>query len=256
MKVGRQNEGDWDFVLYSHKNLLAYQLRGQEPQSWTPPATYVSESPVPPRDHVIEAHYKKLQEAFPDFKVPTAPVMPNVAPFKDFPPGFADRPIVTIQTGSSCKEKDYSLNAWESVAQLLVQRGYNVAYIGGPNDPKPEYKNDRIISFIGKTDMPTTIALIRASAFHIAGDTGTGHIASAYRVPVVSVFGGFTYSESCKPFGDDKRIRVLRQYHNTENPAPTVVAFDVVTAAEQMMNGNHRPAARMRPCVKGAALGL
>jgi ADP-heptose:LPS heptosyltransferase len=70
--------------------------------------------------------------------------------------------------------------------------------------------------------------MVAASELHLAGDTGTGHMAAAYGVPVVSVFG---HMEPVKyrPYTDAGVV--LR--NGTE--AANVSAEELLTAARELI---------------------
>jgi ADP-heptose:LPS heptosyltransferase len=84
-------------------------------------------------------------------------------------------------------KKCYSLSGWGKVGEELLNAGFAVAYLGGPGDHTPDVPG--AIDWVGKLALDETMAAVRLSAVHLAGDTGTGHIAAAYGVPAVSVFG-------------------------------------------------------------------
>lgn len=98
-----------------------------------------------------------------------------------------DRGLVTITVSAGGPKKVYPLEMWEEVAAALLQKGLQVAFLGGPGDPSSKLSGS--LDFVGKLTLAQTMAAVRLSRVHLAADTGTGHIAAAYKVPVVSVFG-------------------------------------------------------------------
>jgi ADP-heptose:LPS heptosyltransferase len=60
-----------------------------------------------------------------------------------------------------------------------------VVFLGGPGDPTPKTGE----SLVGKLTLRESMAVIASSELHVSADTGNGHIAAAYGVPTVSVFG-------------------------------------------------------------------
>lgn len=141
-------------------------------------------APIGPEvENVVDRHMVALRQLVdvPPVEQPIMPMQPHLAEGL----GLPER-LITVMTGASSKVKQIPLATLEAVCQGLVQAGHAVAFVGGPNDPVPNVPG--ILNLVGKTPLATTIEVIRRSAVHLAADTGTGHIAAALGVPVVSVF--------------------------------------------------------------------
>jgi ADP-heptose:LPS heptosyltransferase len=95
--------------------------------------------------------------------------------------------LVTVMVGASAANKLGPPDFWAEAAARLIGLGHQVALIGGPCDRCPEVPG--AIDLVGKTSLRQAMGWIAESHVHVAPDTGTGHIAAAYGVPVVSVFG-------------------------------------------------------------------
>ncbi|MCU0316704.1 MAG: glycosyltransferase family 9 protein, partial [Fimbriimonadaceae bacterium] len=128
---------------------------------------------------------------------------------------------VSIQTGSGGLGKSYPIKQWDVVAQTLRSEGYRVVYIGGPSDPQPCGELD---NFVGKLSLRESMGVIASSALHLAGDTGTGHIAAAYGTPGVSIFGPMP-SSVYRPFSP--KTVVLERGGRPEN----ITTDEVIEAA-------------------------
>jgi ADP-heptose:LPS heptosyltransferase len=74
-----------------------------------------------------------------------------------------------------------------AAAERLKAAGFQAAFLGGPGDPEPEVPE--AVNWVGRLSLERSMAAVAESALHLCGDTGTGHIAAAYGVPVLSVFG-------------------------------------------------------------------
>ena len=120
------------------------------------------------------------------FEVSSAPIMPRVELLPDLPERDLSR-LATISISAGSPSKCYSPELWAQVAQILLKEGFEVALLGGPGDPQPTVEGTR--NWIGKLSLEETMAAVARSKIHFAADTGTGHIAAAYGVPVVSIFG-------------------------------------------------------------------
>ena len=149
-------------------------------------------NPIPlgrePGMHTVEWHQRML-DTLGDFPFPDRPAMPR-------DPEAArtlveriggDRPLATIAVSAGRPNKAYPEAGWAEVASGLMARGYRVAFLGGPQDRPIEVPN--AVDLVGKLALPSTLEAVRLSAVHVAADTGSGHIAAALGVPVVSVFG-------------------------------------------------------------------
>lgn len=153
--------------------------------------------------HVIEKHLEALR-TFGEFDLPLLPHMPSYA----LPASFElPNDPVTLMTGASSANKSVPIETWSEVAQWLIQSGVPVVAVGGPNDPKLNLPG--VSDLVGQTSLKQTMAVIASSKLHLAADTGTGHIASAYGVPVMSVFGSIGHSPAeYRPWGLGNRVVV------------------------------------------------
>ena len=173
----------------------------------------------PPGTHTVEWYGEMLQTVG-DYRLPERPFMPR-------DPESArvlvervggDLPLATITVSAGQPEKAYPLAGWSKVAQGLLDRGYRVAFLGGPTDRPIELPNT--VDLVGKLALASTLEAVRLSAIHLAGDTGNGHLAAALGVPVVSVFGP-TDPAAFRPFTE--LARVLRNGPETGSVRPEEV---------------------------------
>jgi len=65
---------------------------------------------------------------------------------------------------------------------------------------------------VGKLGLRETMSVIASSSLTLAADTGAGHLAAAYGVPVVSIFGP-TDPDEFRPYTD--RSVVLKEGQST-----------------------------------------
>lgn len=115
-------------------------------------------------------------------------------PMPPMRPVSSAEPLVTIAVGTGHPKKNYG--RWAEVGEGLQRAGVEVVYVGGPDESAPPSGGR---SLVGELSLAETMALIASSQVHIAADTGSGHIAAAYEVPVVSVFG-WTDSALFRPY--------------------------------------------------------
>jgi len=81
-------------------------------------------------------------------------------------------------------------------AQLIDGLAPNarVVLLGAPSDGPVETRvmelsASRLLSLVGRTDIPTLAAILKRLAVYITNDTGPMHLASALGAPVVAIFG-------------------------------------------------------------------
>lgn len=124
--------------------------------------------------------------------------------------------LITVQTGAGEARKAYPAESWAKVADLLAEEGFRVVLIGGLADPEPACRAE---SLVGRCTLAEAVDWVARSAVHLAADTGTGHVAAAYGVPAVSVFGP-TDPARFRPYGRD--VVVLRAPRPADVEPPDV----------------------------------
>lgn len=135
--------------------------------------------------HQVEHLHEAMQMLAP-FELPERPIMPPAIPVESLDGTLGDAPLLTIQTGGSMPEKVYPVDRWGRIIDE-IPKDWQIVAIGGAGDPV--IPDDRVIDLVGKLSLRETMEAVRRSALHIAGDTGTGHIAAAYGVPSVAIMG-------------------------------------------------------------------
>lgn len=136
----------------------------------------------------------------------------------ELPPGVSlPKRFISIQTGAGSAHKSYPADLWQEAASLLEARGIPVAAIGGQRDPDLECT----CSLAGKLSLSQSLSVVAQSAVHLAADTGTGHAAAAYGVPLVSVFGPEN-PKKCRPY--TSRMTLLHKGGETSANRPQDLA--------------------------------
>jgi ADP-heptose:LPS heptosyltransferase len=160
--------------------------------------------------HTVEWNHQVLR-TFGDFDLPERPIMPCVEVERD-------PRLVTISVSAGQPAKAYPAEGWADVAAKLLAQGYRVAFLGGPTDAPIDVAGTE--SYVGSLPLDRTMGMVVGSRLHLAGDTGTGHMAAAYGVPVVSVFGP-TDPAVYRPF--TPHGVVLRESVRTADVSPQAV---------------------------------
>ncbi len=165
----------------------------------------------PDEVHRVERMLAAAQ-TFGDFSLPTRPIMPDPIPI-DVP---LDKPLATISTGAGAKIKQYS--HWEPVATDLLRKGFNVMFLGAQPDPRIQVPGaiDRVAQF----SLAETMSAVARSRVHLAADTGTGHMAAAYGVPFVAVFGP-TNPKLYRPYSENGVV--LRNSNDPNSVQPNEI---------------------------------
>ena len=117
---------------------------------------------------------------------------------------------ITIHTSDKVPAKNYSY--WEIVIKILKKefesRNIKIIQIGTKQDPHLE----GVDIFYNDTTFKQTFFIIKNSLLHVGIDSCPVHIASAYGVPTVSVYG-HTYAGTCGPVWKNKRV-ILEPFRN------------------------------------------
>jgi heptosyltransferase I len=114
----------------------------------------------------------------------------------DFFSEFNGRPVATIIPASATIKKDWAAEGWAQVADALASDfGFQVVIAGGPGDRERAIANDIVDRSSSKIhvamgDSVRRLAyIVSGSNVVIAPDTGPVHIARAFDIPVIGVYG-------------------------------------------------------------------
>lgn len=178
----------------------------------------------PDEKHRVERMMDAAQ-AFGDIQVPANPMMP--VPISRNELGLPEgKPLATISTGAGATFKQYPAGQWEEVINGLIASGLNVLSLGAASDPKLQVQG--LVDQVGKWNLRQTMSAVAHSDIHLAADTGTGHMAAAFGVPFVSVFGP-TDPRLFRPYSDNGVV--LR---NSDSPAD-VFPSEILAAVNNLL---------------------
>ncbi|HMS54584.1 MAG TPA: glycosyltransferase family 9 protein [Fimbriimonadaceae bacterium] len=222
----RQHQFDYGFDLQGHsKTGVCLRLSGAKKRwsiGYTDPFARLL-NPSMPFDrsrHLVEQFHEFLENCVGVAK-DLSPIMPQLPP-----PVLDSKRLITIHTGAGAVWKQWPLERWVQVAAGLKERGFTVAFLGGPGDPSPA---DAEHNFVDQLSLVESMAMTAGSSYHLSGDTGSGHVAAAYGVPVVTLFGR-TDPTKTGPYTEKKRF--LRKGDATDQISVDEVlcAFDELEA--------------------------
>lgn len=118
-----------------------------------------------------------------------------------------NHPKVAIAPGSRWETKRWTTSGYAKLCELIVKEFGAMVYILGTDEDKEvadeiEKKSDvPIINLAGKTSIPELLALMKEMKMLVANDSGSVHIASALKVPVVAIFGPTVPEQGFAPYG-------------------------------------------------------
>jgi len=108
------------------------------------------------------------------------------------------RSLVGINPGASYgSAKRWSPKGYSEIAKVLAKE-YDILIFGGPNELdiameiEEGLKKSKISNYqnlAGKTDIEELIDLVSSLSLFITGDSGPMHIAAAFQIPTVAIFG-------------------------------------------------------------------
>lgn len=220
----RAHKFDYGFDLQGHsKTGVCLRLSGAKKRwsiGYTDPFARLLNPSIPfdKSRHLVEQFHEFLDNCV-GVEKGFDPIMPTLPS-----PVVDSKRLVTIHTGAGAVWKQWPLERWVQVADSVRDRGYTVAFLGGPGDPSP---NGVEHNFVGKLTLVESMAMTAGSVFHLSGDTGSGHVAAAYGVPVVTLFGR-TDPDKTGPYTQTKRF--LRKGDATE----LITVNDVIGAFTEL----------------------
>ena len=104
------------------------------------------------------------------------------------PSGF-----IAIGPSASQPLKCWPLLHFTHLTEMLIQSGWEIVLVGGPDEPEPELLEeefgDKIINFAGRLSPLQTAELLRNARYLVANDTSLVHLAEAMETPSMSIFG-------------------------------------------------------------------
>ena len=122
---------------------------------------------------------------------------------------------ISINPSAGREWKRWHLARFAELSDRIEQEwGLAVVFIGGPGDKPLEealrtLKRRPLRSLIGQTSLKEAMAVVVHSSVHVCGDTGTAHIAAAFNIPCVALYGP-TDPDRTGPFGQREHVLYKR----------------------------------------------
>lgn len=175
------------------------------------------------RLHTLERHADQLKYAgiWPD--APTEPgsapgpdlswVLPKPSQTRPVPGGVRPKPYALFVPGGSAHrlDKRWPAERYGQLGKILVERGYDIVIIGGPQESALARQIQREVGQVrdltGRTDFAKVAMLGAKAALVVGNDTGPLHLAAATGSPTVVLFSSASDPELAAPRG---HVTVLR----------------------------------------------
>lgn len=154
-------------------------------------------------------------------------------------------PFVSINPASALAIKQWGAERYAGLINALHAKGVPSALVTADKAVAEAVAQRTTVPFanlVGKTTLKQLGAVLRFSAAHICGDTGSGHLATAMERPVVSLIGPTDPDRAC-PFGQRANVIAHREacspsctWHHCAYPHPRCMeAITVEEATEKIM---------------------
>jgi ADP-heptose:LPS heptosyltransferase len=119
----------------------------------------------------------------PRCKVPRA----KLPPYPDGPPPYVKENIAVLHPMATAKDKTWSAANFVAVAEHFKSAGLEPVFIGSAEDDLTRFSKYRTEKGAPLKDV---LKLIASAAVFVGNDSGPAHIAAAFGVPTVVIFGG------------------------------------------------------------------
>ena len=155
--------------------------------------------------HQIHSHFEVLTKACGVTKIDDGGLEMEIPPGMDdeaarlWSENFSEtKKVVAFNIGASWPTKRWLDEYFAECADRLVDRGYGVAFFGGPMDEemvrdclaKMKHKDsDAVRVFTGKLSLGVLAGMLRRSALFLTTDSGPMHVGVAMNMPIVTMFG-------------------------------------------------------------------
>lgn len=157
--------------------------------------------------HQIHSHFDVLKEAVGVKEIDDGGLEMWLAPdavasaeriWKENFGEFPTLKVVGLNIGASWETKRWCGEYYAELADRLIEKGYGIAYFGGPMDieivnravSQMNHKNSKHLKiFTGKISLQELAGLLRKCALFVTNDSGPMHVAVALDVPLVTMFG-------------------------------------------------------------------
>jgi ADP-heptose:LPS heptosyltransferase len=138
-----------------------------------------------------------------DFRFGPHQELTSLSSLKDFD---LPKPYIVLAPSASFAPKRWPVLSFVQLArEFLRETTYHVVVLAGPQDDFCEafsgINHERFQNLQGKTSLSESMAILKEAKICIGNDSGMNHIAEAYGVPCVTIFGPTDPRFGFKPHG-------------------------------------------------------
>jgi ADP-heptose:LPS heptosyltransferase len=153
----------------------------------------IYETSIPPQRHIAKIMGDCIGVAVEDVR-PDCVADPAQADhwrnrFANLPPPIV---VVNRSAGPFTPNKDWPDVHWCELIENLCRSG-SVVEIGAPRSQTNGWRHANYEDLRGQTTIPDLVAVIAASDMHVGPISGPVHIAAAFGVPSVVIYGGYEH---------------------------------------------------------------
>ena len=164
---------------------------------------------------------------------------------------LADENVIAINPGAAYgSAKRWLPERFAEVADTLAGRyGAKIVLTGGPGereigDDIAQAMHAPVLNMVAQTSVRQMMALLAHSRLLVSNDSGPMHVASAFSVPIVAVFGSTDHTTTCPASGNVRIVRkptdcapcLLRQCPTDHRCMTAITAADVIQAATELLD--------------------
>ncbi|MGE3608091.1 MAG: glycosyltransferase family 9 protein [Bacteriovoracaceae bacterium] len=118
---------------------------------------------------------------------------------------------IAISPSASFQFKRWPIDSFVQLAQELLKRtSHDIVILGGPSDDFcnafKAIDSERLINLQGKTSLKESMSILSQAILSIGNDSGMNHIAEAYGVPCLTLFGPTDPLFGFAPHGDKSKF--------------------------------------------------
>jgi ADP-heptose:LPS heptosyltransferase len=120
----------------------------------------------------------------------------------EVPAHFRARKIVALVPGAKRSQNRYPFDRFMKLAEWLIDKGYSVAVVGGPEDTQRGLEMEKLegaLSFCGKLSPAQSAVLLSKCVIAISNDTGPMHLSYVVKTPVIGIFSSRDFQQKWFP---------------------------------------------------------
>lgn len=124
---------------------------------------------------------------------------------------------ITVHASAGMPAKEYAF--WEDVIELvkptLDKHGISIVQIGGKDDESLKHT----FSLLGRTNIHQTAFVLSNSILHMSNDSFSAHVAGAFDIPLVSIYGSTTVANHSPYFYNKEKTTFIEATRSGHKPS-------------------------------------